>query len=130
MDLPLYTSVTLSDLSDQGYRAYCQFEKSFTLTQVMRQSGQDTDQIRFCDILLRHRNAETTMEDWNHLMEQTPTTVQDQSSFVNALRLFPTVVAVVDHNVVVILLLPSRQYTLEPKQAMHLLMMLVAWNQL
>ena len=99
MDLPLYISVTRSDLSDQGYRAYNQFEKAFTLIQVMRQSGQDTDQIRFRDILLRLRNAETTMEDWNHLMEQTPTRVQDQSSFVNALRLFPTVEAVVDHNV-------------------------------
>ena len=65
----------------------------------MRQSGQNTDQIRFCDILLRLRNTETTMEDWNHLMEQTPTRVQDQSSFVNALRLFPTVEAVVDHSV-------------------------------
>ena len=99
MDLPLYTSVTRSDLSDQGFRAYSQFEIAFTLTQVMRQSGQDTDQIRFRDILLRLRNAETTMEDWNHLMEQTPTRVQDQSSFVSALRLFPTVEAVVDHNV-------------------------------
>uniref|UniRef100_A0A1X7VNV7 ATP-dependent DNA helicase n=1 Tax=Amphimedon queenslandica TaxID=400682 RepID=A0A1X7VNV7_AMPQE len=43
MDLPLYTSVTRSDLSDQGYRAYSQFETAFTLTQVMRQSGQNTD---------------------------------------------------------------------------------------
>ena len=85
MDLPLYTSVTCSDLSDQGYRAYSQFEKAFTLTQVMRQCGQDTDQIRFRDILLRLRNAETTKEDWNNLMEQTPTKVQDQSSFVDAL---------------------------------------------
>ena len=65
----------------------------------MRQSGQDNDQVRFHDILLRLRNAETTMEDWNHLMEQTPTRVQDQSSFVSALRLFPTVEAVVDHNI-------------------------------
>ncbi|XP_019859761.1 PREDICTED: ATP-dependent DNA helicase PIF1-like, partial [Amphimedon queenslandica] len=34
MDLPLYTSVTRSDLSDQGYRAYSQFETAFTLTQL------------------------------------------------------------------------------------------------
>ena len=99
MDLPIYTTVTRSDLSDQGYRAYSQFETAFTLTQVIRQSGQDPDQTRFRDILMRLRNGDTTMEDWNHLMEQTPTRVQDQSPYVNALRLFPTVEAVVDHNV-------------------------------
>ena len=65
----------------------------------MRKSGQDPEQILFRDILLRLRNADTTNEDWNHLMKQTPTRVQDQSPFVSALRLFPTVEAVVDHNV-------------------------------
>ena len=99
MDLPLYTTVTRSDLSDQGCRAYSQFEKAFTLTQVMRQAGQDPEQIQFRDILLHLRNAEVTMEDWKHLMEQTPTKIQDTSPFVNALRLFPTVEAVVEHNV-------------------------------
>ena len=34
MDLPLYTTITRSDLSDQGNRAYQQFERAFTLTQV------------------------------------------------------------------------------------------------
>ena len=95
MDLPLYTTVTRSDLSDQGCRAYSQFEKAFTLTQVMRQGGQDPEQIQFRDILLHLRNAEVTMEDWKHLMEQTPTKIRDTSPFVNALRLFPTVEAVV-----------------------------------
>ena len=99
MDLPLYTTVTRSDLSDQGYRAYSQFEKAFTLTQVMRQAGQDLKQIQFRDILLHLRNAEVTREDWQNLMEQTPTIIQDLSPFVNALQLFPTVEAVVEHNV-------------------------------
>ena len=99
MDLPLYTTVTRSDLSDQGYRAYSQFEKAFTLTQIMRQAGQDFEQIRFRDILLCLRNAEVSMEDWQHLMKQTPTKIQDLSPFINALRLFPTVEAVVEHNV-------------------------------
>uniref|UniRef100_A0A1X7U1W0 Uncharacterized protein n=1 Tax=Amphimedon queenslandica TaxID=400682 RepID=A0A1X7U1W0_AMPQE len=39
------------------------------------------------------------MEDWNYLKEQTPTRVQDQSPYVNALRLFPTVEAVVHQTV-------------------------------
>uniref|UniRef100_A0A1X7VSS2 ATP-dependent DNA helicase n=1 Tax=Amphimedon queenslandica TaxID=400682 RepID=A0A1X7VSS2_AMPQE len=80
MDLPIYTTVTQSDLSNQGYKAHSQFETAFTLTQVMRQSGQDRDQIRFHDILMHLRNGHTT-EDWNHLMDQTP------------------IEAVVDHNV-------------------------------
>ena len=96
--LPLYTTQTSSDLADQGCRAYSQFTAAFTLTQVMRQSGQDSEQVRFRDILLRLRNAETTEEDWEHLMEQTPTRISDQSSFVTALRLFPMVEDVADYN--------------------------------
>ena len=96
--LPLYTTQTSSDLADQGCRAYSQFTAAFTLTQVMRQSGQDPEQVRFRDILLRLRNAETTEGDWKHLMEQTPTKISDQSSFVTALRLFPMVEDVADYN--------------------------------
>ena len=44
---------------------------------VKRQAGQDSIQIRFQDILLRLRNAEVTMENWQHLMEQTPTKILD-----------------------------------------------------
>lgn len=99
MDLPLYTTVSRSNLSDQGQRAYQQFHKAFTLTRVMRQAGEDPEQTRFRDILLRLRNAEVTVEDWNRLMKQTPTQVQDLSPFGNALHLYPTVEAVVEHNV-------------------------------
>uniref|UniRef100_A0A1X7V9I6 ATP-dependent DNA helicase n=1 Tax=Amphimedon queenslandica TaxID=400682 RepID=A0A1X7V9I6_AMPQE len=63
MDLPIYTTVTRSDLSDQEYRAYSQIETAFTLTQVMRQSAQDSDQVRFCDILMHLRNGDTTIFD-------------------------------------------------------------------
>ncbi len=40
-----------------------------------------------------------TVADWNHLMTQTPTRVQDLSPFANALHLHPTIQAVVEHNV-------------------------------
>ena len=99
MDLPLYTTDTRSDLSDQGRTAYLRFTKAFTLTQVMRQAGQDPEQVHFRDILLRLRNGEVTVDDWKHLMNQTPTQVRDLSPFANALRLHPTVQAVVEHNV-------------------------------
>ena len=77
MDLPLYTTDTHSDLSDQGRTAYQQFDKAFTLTQIMRQAGNDPEQVCFRDILLRLRNAQVTIDDWNCLMKQTPTDVPD-----------------------------------------------------
>ena len=99
MDLPLYTTDTRSDLSDQGRTAYLHFDKAFTLNQVMSQAGQNPEQIHFRDILFRFRNAEVTIDDWKRIMKQTPTQVQDLSPFANALHLHPTVQAVVEHNV-------------------------------
>ena len=96
---PLYTTDSRSDLSDQGRTAYLQFDKAFTLTQVMRQAGSDPDQVHFRDILLRLRNAQVTREDWEELMKHTPTIVQDLTPFTSALHLYPTVEAVVEHNV-------------------------------
>ena len=99
MDLPLYTTDSRSELSDQGRTAYLQFDRAFILTQVMRQAGSDPDQVKFRDILLRLRDAQATTADWNELMKQTPTNVQDLTPFTNALHLYPTVEAVVEHNV-------------------------------
>ena len=76
-----------------------QFDRAFTLTQVMRQAGNDPGQVRFRDILLRLRNADVTQEDWEELMKQTPTNVADLTPFADALHLYPTVEAVVEHNI-------------------------------
>ena len=99
MDLPLYTTDSRSELSDQGRAAYQQFNQAVVLDQVMRQAGQDHEQVLFRDILLRLRDAKVTIADWKYLMMQTPTLVQDLSPFANALHLHPTVEAVVEHNV-------------------------------
>ena len=40
-----------------------------------------------------------TEEDWQHLMKQTPAQVQDLAPFCNALRLYPIIEAVAEHNV-------------------------------
>ena len=69
------------------------------LDQVVRQAGQDPEQVKFRDILLRLRDAEVTVADWNHLMTRTPTRVQDLSPFSTSLHLIPTVEVVVDYNV-------------------------------
>lgn len=96
MDLPLYTTDSRLELSDQERTAYLQFDKAFVLMRVMCQSGTDPAQVRFRDILLRLRNAEVTTTDWKELMQQTPTKVQDLTLFANALHLYPTVEAVVE----------------------------------
>ena len=100
MDLPLYTTSTSSSLSDIGSSCFQSFDRAVILDQIMRQSGQDPSQVLFRDILLRLRNGEVTESDWKHLMTRTPAHVTDAtSSFNTSLCLFPTVEAVIDHNV-------------------------------
>ena len=57
MDLPLYSSDTRSALSDLGRTAYQCFDKAVVLTQVMRQAGEDSEQVRFRDMLLSLKMA-------------------------------------------------------------------------
>ena len=99
MDLPLYTTDSRSELSDQGRTAYQSFNQAVVLDQVMRQAGQDPQQVLFREVLLRLRNAKVTVADWKYLMTQTPTNVRDLTPFATALHLIPTVEAVVEHNV-------------------------------
>ena len=57
MNLPLYTTVSRSPLSDQGSVAYHLFDHAVVLQQVMCQSGQDPNQVLFRDMLLHLSNA-------------------------------------------------------------------------
>ena len=91
--------MTRSPLSDQGSAAYQLFDRAIVLKQVMRQSRQDPDQVRFRDILLRLRDARLTISDWEQPMKQTPAEVTKLEPFTNALHLQPTIEAVVEHNV-------------------------------
>ena len=99
MDLPLYTTNCRSELSDQGRAAYQTFKQAMVLDQVMRQAGQNPEQVQFRNILLRLRDAKVTISDWNCLMTRTPTRVQDISTFSTALHLIPTVETVTEFNV-------------------------------
>ena len=96
MDLPLYTTDSRSELSDQGRAAYQSFQQALVLEQ---QAVQDPQQMMFRDILLRLRDAKVTVADWKCLMTLTPTQVQDLAPFTTALHLIPTVEAVVEYNV-------------------------------
>ena len=99
MDLPLYTTVSRTELSDLGSIDYHLFDRAVVLDRVMRQAGQDAGQECFRNLLLRLRNAELTVEDWKYLMTRTTGEVGDTKSFDDALRLYPTIEAVAEHNV-------------------------------
>ena len=98
MDLPLYTTVQRSELSDLGSADYHLFQQAIVLNRVMRQVGSDVKQKLFRAIQLRMRNAETTLDDWNQLMIRTVAEVGDIASFEGALWLYSTAEAVAEHN--------------------------------
>ena len=98
MDLPLYSSLSRSSLSDLGRTAYQMFDKAVILAQVMRQNGGDPEQVIFRNILLTLRDGNLTTSQWQHLMTRTPARVSDHSSFSDALHLLPTVGEVADYN--------------------------------
>ena len=64
MDLPLYSTVFRSALSDLGSTAYQPFDHAVVLKQVMHQSGQTPAQVLFHQILLRLRDAHLTYDNW------------------------------------------------------------------
>ncbi len=64
----------------------------------MDQEGQDPQQVQFRSILLCLKDGKVTVADWQHIMQQTPTYMQDPP-FAHALHLHPTVKAVIEHNV-------------------------------
>ena len=99
MDLPLYTTVSRTELSDLGSTAYHCFDRAVVLDQVMRQAGQGAEQQAFRDILLRLRNAHSTLEDWRCLMKRTPCEVVNVADFDDALHLYPTTEAVAEYNI-------------------------------
>lgn len=99
MDLPLYTTESISELADLGSSAYQLFDKAIILEQVMRQSGQEQSQVLFRSILQRMRNGSVTEEDWRELMKQTRAQIANHTPFDSVLHLRPTVAAVVQHNI-------------------------------
>ena len=99
MDLPLYSTVCCSALSDLGSTAYQLFDHAVVLKQVMRQSGQSPAQVLFRQILLCLRDARVTYHDWQQLMKQTPAQLLNLAPFNTALHLHATIEAVVEHNV-------------------------------
>ena len=98
MDMPMYTTMPRTEISDLGSTAYHHFDQAVILDKVMRQAGQDCEQEVFRDLLMRMRNAESTISDWRLLMKRTPAEVGDTSSFAESLHLYATTADVADHN--------------------------------
>ena len=98
MDLPFYSPDVKTALSDLGRTAYLSFNRAIVLTQVMRQLGQDPEQVRFREIL-RLRDALVTVADWQHLMTRSITCISNIAGFEDALYLYPTIDAVAEHNI-------------------------------
>ena len=97
-DMPMYTTMPRTEISDLGSTAYHHFDQAVILDKVMRQAGQDCEQEVFRDLLMRMRNAESTISDWRLLMKRTLAEVGDTSSFAESLHLYATTADVADHN--------------------------------
>ena len=98
LDLPLYSAVPRSAIADLGHSTYQLFAKAVVLTEVLRQDGQDREQVRFRELLLHLRNGEVSVADWKLLMMHCRSRV-DSAAFDDALHLHPTVQAVAEYNV-------------------------------
>ena len=68
------------------------------LTEVLRQDGQDREQVRFRELLLHLRDGEVSVADWELLMTHCRSQV-DSAAFDDALHLHSTVQAVAEYNV-------------------------------
>ena len=98
MDLPLYSAVPRSAIADLGRSTYQLFAKAVVLTEVLRQDGQDREQVRFQELLLHLKDGEVSVTDWELLMTRCRSQV-DSAAFDDALHLHPTVQAVAEYNV-------------------------------
>ncbi len=68
LDLPMYaTNVSHDTKSNDGITAYKQFREVYKLDIVQRQSGETEEQQSFRDILLRLREGESSLNDWQSL---------------------------------------------------------------
>jgi hypothetical protein len=95
-----YAGTDRASLLQQGKTVYNSLKNSVNLTQIFRQQGDDPDQVKLRQALLRLRTYATIEDDyqlfqrrmWNNL------SVEERDGFKDALHLLPTKVAVADYN--------------------------------
>ena len=94
-DCRMFVQNSANERTLHGFTAYRQFNKIYYLQQSVRQA----DDHAFRDLLLRLRDGETTLDDYELLSQRFQGVVsQGVSSFHNAVRLFPTHEKVDEHN--------------------------------
>jgi hypothetical protein len=64
LDLPMFSSAQRDALSNDSFAAYKQFREVYKLDVIQRQSGDSEEQQNFREILLRLRNGDSVIEDW------------------------------------------------------------------
>jgi DNA replication protein DnaC len=94
-DTPLYStkeSRKRAALHEEGRRVFESFSQSVTLDKVYRQAGEDAEQVKFRDALMRLRTYSTTQEDYDLLSTRTwdKLTPQERTEFDKVLHLLPT----------------------------------------
>jgi hypothetical protein len=102
-DTPLYStkeSHKRSALHEEGRRVFESFDQSVTLDKVYRQAGEDADQVKFRDALMRLRTYSTTQADFDLLSTRIwdKLTPQERTEFDKVLHLLPTRAAVHEVN--------------------------------
>ena len=84
-DKPLFHSLPKSDIKQiQGHLIYQEFKQVVTLSVNHRVDGKSNDQGCFRDLLIRARNGESTIADWQKLLSRTPENVTNIEEFLTS----------------------------------------------
>ena len=71
LDLPMYVEKPSTDeMSNKGKAAYRNFSEVYKLSVIQRQSGESEEQRDFRDLLLRLREGESSLKDWETLTKR------------------------------------------------------------
>ena len=102
-DTPLYStkeSRKRAALHEEGRRVFESFSQSVTLDKVYHQAGEDAEQVKFRDALMRLWTYSTTQEDYDLLSTRIwdKLTPQERTEFNKVLHLLPTCATVEEVN--------------------------------
>ena len=93
LDLPMYTNNISNDTrSNDGMAGYKEFREVYKLDIVQRQSGDNEEQQGFRDILLRLREGESNLNDWQKLSSRFEENLSraERERFSNAVSILTT----------------------------------------
>ncbi|CAB4427786.1 unnamed protein product [Rhizophagus irregularis] len=88
----MLTNTSVDRNSNKGIAAYKHIKEVFKLDVILRQTGNSNEQKEFCDILLRMRNGESSLDDWKILSTRFEENLnqQERERFSDAVFLLTT----------------------------------------